>query len=157
MNMPSMMRRIRSGERRCVKHGHFTLPCAPETAMELFTPEGERAWVPGWNPYFLSGAKDEVGAVWTTNAHGTHVTWVTVVRDADHVRYSRVSENGTVGIVDVRCVADSDGTRVHVGYDLTGTDRAGVAAVKSFAEGYDEMLDEWRDLTAGFLDGSRVE
>lgn len=142
----SLMSTIPSAARRCIKHGSFTLACSPEVAMPLFTPEGERVWVPEWSPYYLSGAKDEVGAVWTTNAHGVHVTWVTVTREPDHVRYSRVSANGTVGIVDVRCTADPHGTRVHVAYDLTATSRGGLAAVNRFAEEYDDMLGEWREL-----------
>ena len=136
---------------RFTRSGSFTLPCAPAVALPLFTPEGERAWVPDWTPTFLSGATDEVGVVWTTDANDVPVTWVTVIRDHDHVRYARVSSNGTAGFVDVRCELEKDGTRVHVGYDLSATsDAAGVALVQ-FADGFDDMLSMWRDLTGRVL------
>jgi hypothetical protein len=81
-----------------------------------------------------------------TDSHGVHVTWVTVIRDDDHVRYARVSPNGTAGIVDVRCVASLDATRVEVEYDLTATTDSAVPALEEFAATYDEMLAEWREL-----------
>lgn len=44
---------------RITRTGSFTLPCEPLTALALFTPEGERAWVEGWAPTYLSKANDE--------------------------------------------------------------------------------------------------
>lgn len=76
---------------------------------------------------------------------------LTVIRDNDHVRYARVSANGTAGFVDVRCAPEGEGTRVHVGYDLTATSDAGVTALEQFAHGYDDMLHAWRDLASRVL------
>jgi len=59
-------------------------------ALLLFTPDGERRWVGGWHPEYLSGASDEVGAVWRTS-HGGDTTWITTDRDDDRVRYARIS------------------------------------------------------------------
>jgi hypothetical protein len=117
----------------------------------LFTPEGERAWVPDWTPTFLSGATDEAGAVWTTQAHGVHVTWVTVLRDSHRARYARLSTNGTAGFVDVRCSVEGDATRVHVRYDLTATNEDGAAFLAQLARGYDAMLNQWRRLASRVL------
>ena len=137
---------------RFTRTGSFTLPCSPEVALPFFTPGGERAWVPDWTPTFHSGATDEAGAVWTTDAGDVPVTWVTVIRDDDHVRYARLSGNGTAGYVDVRCELTKDGTRVHVGYDLTATSDPAGAALEQFADGFDDMLSTWRDLTRGVLE-----
>ena len=41
-----------------VRRGTFGLPGAPDAAMGWFTPEGERAWVDGWDPVYCSGATD---------------------------------------------------------------------------------------------------
>jgi hypothetical protein len=131
--------------RRFRRDGSFTLACDPDTAIALFTPEGERAWVPHWTPTYLSGATDEAGAVWTTDVHGVHVLWVTAIRERRHARYARVSANGTTGLVDVRCEPEADRTRVHVSYDLTATEDAGTEALAELARGYDEMLLSWRD------------
>jgi hypothetical protein len=132
---------------RVTKTGAFTLPCAPQTALPLFTPEGERGWVPAWAPIYLSGATDEVGAVWTTATHDVSTTWVTVVRDDDQVAYARVSDTGTAGLVSVRCLPADEGTNVHVTYDLTATTEAGAAWLQHFSGGYHDMPQEWRNPT----------
>jgi hypothetical protein len=132
--------------RRITATGSFTLPCDPLIALPLFTPEGERAWVEGWAPTYLSGATDEVGAVWTTATH-SHTTWVTVVRTDDRVTYARVSNNGTAGLVDVRCLAADGDATVQVTYDLTATSTAGLSWLQHFVAGFDGMLEQWRYLT----------
>lgn len=133
--------------------GSFTLPCEPLAALPLFTPEGERAWVEGWAPVYLSEATDEVGAVWTTSTHSP-TTWVTVARTDDRVAYARVSDNGTAGMVEVRCVAAPGGTTVHVTYDLTATNAAGSTWLEDFSAAYDDMLEEWRNLTLRHIEGT---
>jgi hypothetical protein len=132
---------------RAVRRGEFELPCDPATALALFTPEGEREWVSGWQPEYLSGANDEVGAVWRTS-HEHDVTWITTDRDDARVRYARISSNGTAGLVDVRCTPTDEGTRVQVTYDLTACSTAGLDALGRFAAHFDDMLDQWRRATA---------
>jgi hypothetical protein len=136
--------------RRITVAGSFTVPCDARTALPLFTPEGERAWVEGWAPTYPSGATDEVGAVWTTAGH-SHTTWVTVMRAADHVTYARVSDNGTAGLVDVRCLDADAGATVHVTYDLTATNPTGLPLLHHLAAGFDGMLEEWQRLTVPLL------
>ena len=133
--------------------GSFTLPCDPATALPLFTPEGERAWVDGWDPTYLSDATDEVGAVWTTGAH-SHTIWVTVVRTDDQVSYARVSDNWTAGIVTVECLAAEVGTSVQVTYDLTATSTAAATWLEDFSAGYAGMLEDWRNRTGRLLNDS---
>ena len=127
-----------------MRSGSFEVRLDPVMALPLFTPEGERLWVEGWEPTYLSGATDEVGAVWSTSL-GAHTIWVTVMRTGDQVAYARVSDNGTAGLVSVYCEpAYSGGTTVHVRYDLTATSIDGVALLEAFAAGFDEMLETWR-------------
>ena len=135
---------------RTVRQGAFSLPCSPAVAILLFTPEGERQWVDGWRPEYLSGAFDEVGAVWRTSVDA-EVTWLTTDRDADRVRYARLSSDGTAGLVEVRCTAADDGTRVDVSYDLTAVSAAGRDALSRFADGFADMLDHWRRATLRVL------
>ncbi len=124
---------------RIVCRGGFGLPGTPETATGWFTPEGERAWVEGWDPVYCSGATDEPGAVWTTP--GT--TWVTTDRTPTRVRYARVAGNGTAGTVEVGCAPDGDGTAVTVTYDLTATEPRGEDVLRAFEAGYAAMLTHW--------------
>lgn len=140
---------------RAVRQGGFELPCSPATALPLFTPEGERRWVSGWRPEYLSGASDEVGAVWRT-ALGGDTTWITTDRDAERVRYARVSSNGTAGLVEVLCGPAGEGTSVRVTYDLTACTAAGVDALRRFATDFDDMLEHWRQATTSALAGTPV-
>jgi hypothetical protein len=140
-----------SAERaRAVRQGDFRLPCDPATALPLFTPEGERQWVDGWHPEYLSGADDEVGAVWRTS-HDEDTTWITTDRDDDRVRYARISSNGTAGLVEVLCAPTEGGTRVQVTYDLTACTAAGFDALHRFATHFENMLEHWRRATASAL------
>ena len=132
---------------RAVRQGSFLLPCSPAVALPLFTPEGERQWVSGWHPEYLSGAADEVGAVWRTSVGGD-TTWITTDRDDSRVRYARVSDNGTAGLVEVLCSPTENGTSVRVTYDLTACTTAGVDAVHRFTADFDDMLEHWRQATA---------
>src|SRR5215207_1124870 len=140
---------------RAVRQGGFLLPRSPAVALPLFTPEGERRWIGGWHPEYLSGAADEVGAVWRT-AVGGDTTWITTDRDDNRVRYARVSDNGTAGLVEVLCSPTENGTSVRVTYDLTACTTAGVDALHRFATDFDDMLEHWRQATAAALAGAPV-
>ena len=51
-----------------VGEGQFELPIAAAEAINLFTPEGERAWAPGWSPEYPAGeASESTGTVFTTD------------------------------------------------------------------------------------------
>ena len=120
--------------------GSFVLTgVSAETAMPLFTAEGERRWVPGWDPYYPGGHGD----VWVTGA----TTWVTTDRTATSATYARVTPGDTAGFVRVSCTAVSGGTEVEVSYDLTATGPDGEERLPAFEAGYGQMLEEWRVLT----------
>src|SRR5690242_13132849 len=46
--------RIRIIRMRMKYTGTIHVPLPPTEALELFTPEGERDWVPGWDPHHHS-------------------------------------------------------------------------------------------------------
>lgn len=138
---------------RAVRQGRFRLPCSPAVALPLFTPEGERQWVDGWRPEYLSGAADEVGAVWRTSVRAD-TTWITVDRGDDRVRYARVSDNGTAGLVEVRCRPAEGGTSVQVTYDLTACTTAGADVLRRFTADFDDLLEHWRQATTAVLAGA---
>jgi hypothetical protein len=50
--------------------GSFELPIPASAGIGFFTPEGERRWVPGWDPAYPSGEPSETpGTVFITE-HG---------------------------------------------------------------------------------------
>jgi hypothetical protein len=128
-------------------HGSFHVPRPPTEALPLFTPEGERAWVPGWNPTFLSDT------VFTTDHDGHQTIWVIADRTEHSMRYARVTPGVKAGTVEVRCQPDGPHTRAHVTYDLAalGPD----ADLDRFAAGYDAMLADWERRIAEACTSSR--
>ena len=133
---------------------HLDAPLAK--VFPLFTPIGERSWVPGWEPTILSGC-EERGTVFRTHAHGTpDTTWiVTEYRPlAGVVSYARLAQDSNIGLVDVICTeARSGGTNVNVRYTLTSLCESGQEFVNGFLseDHYAKMIEEWRVATNAAL------
>jgi hypothetical protein len=105
--------------------GTIRTPLPPDQAISLFTPEGERAWVPGWDPHHHSDT------VFTT--HGDTIWVVLETGDPHTVRYARVAPGRHAGTVEVRC--HPDGT-ARVTYDLT-------PLATGALDGFDPDLPDW--------------
>ena len=127
--------------------GTVEVPLPPHEAVSLFTPAGERSWVPGWNPEFPSGEETSPGTTFTT--HEGRTFWVIADATEDSMRYARITPGVHAGTVEVHCEAAGEGTRAHVTYDLTGL--ADPATVDHFAAGFPAMLAEWERLIAASL------
>ena len=127
--------------------GTVEVPLPPDRALALFTPAGERGWVPGWDPEFPSGEAASPGTTFTT--HGGRTFWVIADATEDSMRYARITPGVHAGTVEVRCEPAGDGTRAHVTYDLTGL--ADADAVDRFAADVPAMLTEWERLIAASL------
>ena len=83
----------------------FLLRVSCERALPMFTPLGERAWAPGWNPEILSGEKERGSVFRTGHPNGTEAIWI--VTDYDPVQhqvaYARLVDGSNMGLG--RCVA----------------------------------------------------
>jgi hypothetical protein len=137
--------------------GSFVLPLPHDDAFPLFSAEGERRWVPGWDPYYLHPAtpSNEAGTVFRTT-HGNEETIWLVLRyepGSGLAEYARLTPGSRVGTVLVRCEALSGTeTRVVVTYALTALAEPGNAVLgRLTTEAYGQMLDEWRHLILGSL------
>jgi hypothetical protein len=124
---------------------HVSLP--PDRAVALFTPAGEREWVPDWDPAFPAG--DEDPSPGTTFLTHEATVWVVADRTPSSMRYARVTPGVHAGTVEVRCEPAGSETRAHVTYDLTAL--GDPAALDRFAAGYDAMLAEWERMIAAAL------
>jgi hypothetical protein len=109
------------------------------TTVRIFTPEGERTWVPGWDPHHHGEA------VFATAHGGADTLWVITDREPLRMRYARVTPGVHAGTVEVRCLADGVDTRAQVTYDL---EPLTPDALDRFAAGFDGMLAEWERLIA---------
>lgn len=92
-------------------------------AMTCFTPEGERMWVPGWEPAYATGqASESPGTVFTTVVDGVETIWVIIGIDrvAGRAAYARITPGHHAGTVRVRCSeAPSGRTVARVDYDMS--------------------------------------
>ena len=132
---------------RQVATGTFELAMPAAEAIDYFTPEGERSWAPGWDPYYPDGEASETpGTVFTTDAgHGVTV-WVIqeIDRTACTASYTRVTPGLHAGTVRVRCLDRAHRCIVEVTYDMTMLPGAGPAALDAYRrEPFDSMLRDW--------------
>ena len=127
--------------------GTVDVPLPPDRALLLFTPAGERDWVPDWDPRFPAGEDTAPGTTFLTHEQ---TVWVIADRNPRSMRYARITPGVHAGTVEVRCEPAGSATRAHVAYDLTALGEPG--ALDRFAAGFDAMLAEWARLIAGALE-----
>jgi hypothetical protein len=140
--------------RHVVCRGIVRVALPPERALQYFTPEGERAWAPGWHPAYPAAPEDDtaLGTVFVTHGHGHDTVWVVVDRSERSMRYARVSPDVQAGTVNVQCLADGQATRAEITYDLAALRPAARAGRQRFADGSDKFLKEWERLIATALE-----
>lgn len=113
----------------------FELALRAKVALPLFTAEGERRWVPGWEPERLGG--DGVGSAFVTRMGGTETVWVVVDYDPQRgiARYARQVAGVQAGLVEVQCTDSDDGRCVvRVRYSLTPLSDAAIPVVAEFLD-----------------------
>ena len=139
--------------------GGFTLPAPPEVTFELFSPLGEKRWVPGWDPELVHppGATWERGLIFRTREERGDAIWVVTALDraAHEVEYHRVEAGRYVARVAVRCSDPAgNGTDVRVTYTFVGLSESGnqdIAAMS--AQAYEEKMRRWQDWIMKSLGG----
>lgn len=131
------------------RNGTVRLPRPVKDVLRLFTAEGERLWVPGWEPRYPAPVEDDTapGAVWLTDSEHGVTHWVVAARSAHGFTYGRITPGFTAGIVTIDAAPDADdGTEVTVGYRLTALAPEAAEYLGAFAAGFDGMLAEWQRL-----------
>jgi hypothetical protein len=138
--------------------GTIRLPLPPKDAITLFTPTGERAWAPGWDPQFPSPTTDdtEPGTVFQTDHAGRRSTWTVTRRDpATTIAYVTTTPGDRAGLVTVACKPGEDNTTTAtVSYDLTTLAPAANADLDRFAAHYPHLLDRWQQAIAQAITAS---
>ena len=116
----------------------------------LFSPQGERQWVPGWDPEFVHPSVSFWGAgqVFRTREESGEAVWViAALEDDEHqVEYYRVEPARYVAHITVRCRETAAGrTRVTTSYSFTGLSEAGnrIIAAMTPAE-YEAKMARWQ-------------
>ena len=118
--------------------GALTVPLPPAESIHLFTPEGERAWAPGWEPRYLHPADGRAaeGMVFTTSLSEETIWMMLRYQPAEgRVEYLRLTPGSRLGIVRVDCTSlSATRTRVNVSYELTALTEAGNATIRALDE-----------------------
>lgn len=134
------------------------VPIEPAEALPLFTPEGERAWVPGWDPepvHAPDGSLSREGAVFRTTHDGEETVWLVQRVDPSQgaADYVRMTPGSRLGTVHVRCADDgAGGSTVEVGYRLTALSPAGGEALDAITpEAFEADIRGWQVAIEEFL------
>jgi hypothetical protein len=124
--------------------------------FELFSPLGEKLWVPGWDPELLHphGVAWATGQIFRTREELGDAVWVVTRLDraAHAVEYHRVEAGRYVARVEVRCAAASDRTtEATTTYEFVGLSERGNADIAVMTdEAYAEKMARWK----GWIDAA---
>ena len=126
----------------------------------LFSPEGEKLWVPGWDYRDVMGTTElSEDYVFLTKNHdhgATDAVWVVKAYDpGSHlVQFYKIEPEHKVGIVTVKCSAlEASKTKIQVTYKYIALSAAGEAFVLGFSErDYEKFIDEWQALLSDYFE-----
>ncbi len=135
--------------------GTIRIAAPPAAAFRFFTPDGERAYVAGWEPEYLHPADGTLreGLTFRTRHGGEETLWlVSHLAEPRAADYVRVTPGSRIGVVSVRLdPAAGSASDVTVTYRLTSLAPAGDAVVGEFARTFPEFLAGWERSINGLL------
>ena len=140
---------------KSIKHTEtFRLDQPAEILFPLFSAEGEKLWVPGWDYKNISGSEDmHEDFIFLTSSHDHASTdadtiWLVKRYDPESyiVQFYRVEPGQKVGLVTVRCMEiDKNMTNVEVTYEYTALSDHGSKFIEKFTtDHYKEFIGGWK-------------
>jgi len=141
--------------------GGLTVAAPVQEAFGLFSPEGEKLWVPGWAPELLHppGREWERGLTFRTQEERGEAVWVVTALDRERheVEYYRVEHGRYIARVCVRCQARGPRlTEAAVTYTFVGLSEEGNRDIAAMSEAaYEEKMRRWQGWIATHLSSSR--
>ena len=143
--------------RQVCRSGSFELACSADTAFPLFSPEGEREWINGWDPQpvfpqeiafqrdtvFRQGNGDEE-AIWTI----VRADWQ--AHTAEYVRVAPASHAAHI-VVSVEKLAAAE-CKVQVAYAITLFGEGGAILDAFSEEAYEAKMRNWQQWIGDLLD-----
>ena len=137
----------------------FEISQPAEKLFPLFSAEGEKLWVPGWDYENIMGTTDlSEDYIFLTKAHdhgSTDAIWLVKRYEPEtyFVQFYKVEPGDKVGIITVQCVAEAEAlTRVQVSYEYIALAEKGRKFIKTFTQTvYEEFIAEWEALLVEYL------
>ena len=138
----------------------FEINQPQEILFPLFTPEGERLWVPGWEYENIMGTtRLHDDYVFLTKSHdhaATGAIWIVKHYDprACRVQYYKIEPGEKVGIVSVSCDRlNQTASRVEVTYTYFGLSESGNTFIDNFTRAdYEDFISEWKILLEAYFE-----
>ncbi len=137
--------------------GNFELPCSADAAFPLFSPEGERHWVKGWDPkpVFPDLIEFSRDTVFRTGSSGEEAVWTILDADwqnrrAEYVRVAPTSHAARIK-VEVRPSAE-ERCMVTVSYTVTSFGERMDSLLSEFSsEAYAGKMRDWQQRISEYL------
>jgi len=130
----------------------FRIDQPAEILFPLFSAEGEKLWVPGWDYENISGSdvihEDFIFLTMGHDHSSQETIWLVKSYDPNryYVQFYRVEPGEKVGLVTVRCdPVDKGITDVEVTYEYTALSESGRRFLEHFSEDhYKEFINGWK-------------
>ncbi len=135
----------------------MTIPIAE--LFPLFSPEGEKYWVPGWDYENVMGTTElsEDYVFFTkTHDHGTtDAIWIVKKYDpkSHFVQFYKIEPKYKIGVVTVKCTKlETERTKVLVTYKYIALSATGEKFIAEFSEiAYEKFIGEWQTLLSNYF------
>lgn len=138
-----------------VKHSKkFKIEQPIKILFPLFSAEGEKLWVPGWDYTNVMGSTDlHEDYIFLTRNHdhaATDAIWLVKRYDpkAHFVQFYKVEPEEKIGVITVQCTEAKESlTEVKVSYEYIALTDKGDEFISSFDSAhYKEFISEWESL-----------
>jgi hypothetical protein len=151
-------------EPKATKFTGRVVAAAPvDRIFPLFSPVGEKGWVPGWSPELLhpKGVEWAEGQIFRTSEEKGEAVWIVsrLDRDAHRAEYHRVEPGRYVARVDVACrPMDPGKTEATIAYTFVGLSEGGNAEIEAMnVVDYERKMSRWSGWIDAFLNGRTPE
>ena len=140
----------------------FDIAQPVEQVFPLFSPEGEKRWVPHWDYENVMGTTElSEDYVFLTRGHdhaSSDAIWLIkrYVPEAWFIQFYRVEPEDKIGVVTVECSRSNERlTHVEVSYQYIALADRGRKFIESFTlEFYEKFIDEWRGLLDQYFEST---
>jgi hypothetical protein len=147
-----------------VKHtASFEIGRPVEELFPLFSAEGEKLWVPGWDYENIMGGKNlHEDYVFVTKSHdhaASDAIWVVKRYEPSEylVQFYQVEPGEKISVIEVKCFEQNESrTKVQVTYEYIGLSTRGNEFVSSFSSSeYTAFVAEWETLLMKYFERKR--
>lgn len=126
----------------------------------LFSPEGEKYWVPSWDYENVMGTtelSEDFVFLTKTHDHGTtDAIWVVKKYDPQShlVQFYKIEPEDKIAVVTVKCTElEAERTKVQVTYKYMALSATGEMFISEFSESaYEEFIGEWQTLLSNYFE-----